>query len=407
MISGTGEQRDNCAILPFLLWKRLFYCEKMSRKKGGTAKMPSYEQTYKESRFSRNIANVAKLGAYYTDADHCRRIGMLFDFEAAEEINVLEPSVGDGSALLAVTGGRKNLNLYAVELNRTTFETHLKNNEKFAAVLNEDFLGGVKISNGVFSFCFANPPYGVQREEEGGKRLETLFLERIGWYLKADAYLVYVIPHGVFTDEKFFRQVMTRYYICECYRFDDQEYAKYHQVAVILRKKKGSMTGYLRSDFEAQYEKVRRIETIPYLPTEASQITQRYEVLPSKDCEIEYFTAKTFDAEEAYRNISGSPLYNSLGREIFQKKFSGCDLSQPIVPVSKDISYLLAVSGGGQGLAGSEEDGTLHLQRGVAKKVEVDSVNVDEKGRPKSVNARSFTQISLNIIQNDGTITQL
>lgn len=369
--------------------------------------MSNYEQTYRENSFSRSAANVAKLGAYYTDVDHCRRIGMLFDFETAEEINVLEPSVGDGSALLAVTGGRKNLNLYAVELNSETFETHLKNNEKFAAVLNEDFLGGVKISNGVFSFCFANPPYGVQKEEDGGKRLESLFLERIGWYLKADAYLVYVIPHAVFTDEKFFRQVMTRYYICECYRFDDKEYAKYHQVAVVLRKKKGSASGYFRSDFEIQYEKVRKLESISYLPKEPSEVAERYEVLPSKDGEIEYFTTRNFDAEEAYQNISASSLYNSIGKGIFQKKFSGCDLSQPIVPVSKDISYLLAVSGGGQGLAGSEDDGTLHLQRGVAKKMEQDTVNTDEKGKAKSISAKSFTQISLNIIQNDGTITQL
>ena len=367
----------------------------------------SEPKIFRESRFSRSQHNVAKMGAYYTDTEHCRRIGMLFDFEEAEEISVLEPSVGDGSALFAVTGGRGNMNLYGVEIQKDTYQTYLEHNDKFKGVLNEDFLRGVKISNGVFSFCFSNPPYGVQREEEGGKRLEALFLERISWYLKAGGYLVYVIPHGVFADEKFFRQVMTRYEICSYYRFDDKEYEKFHQVAVILRKKKGGMGGYLKSVFEEQYGKARELGNYPYLPEKEDDVGEKYVVPESKDSDIEYFTTKEFNAEAAYQSVSGTPLYGLLGRTIFQKKYSGCDLNSPIVPVSKDISYLLAVSGGGQGLAGNEDGGTLHLQRGVAKRVEEDTVNRDEKGRATGICARSFTKISLNIIQNDGTITQL
>ena len=364
-------------------------------------------EMYKENSFFQAATNVKKLGAYYTDVDHCKRIGMLFDFDLAEEICVLEPSVGDGSALMAVTGSRPNIKRFAVEINPETYREYLKENENFISVLNEDFLRGVKISHGVFSFCFANPPYGEQRGENGSKRLEVLFLERLSSYLKSEAYLVYVIPYHVFTDEKFFRMVMTRYRICSYYRFDDKEYEKYHQVAVILQKKKSGSSGYLRTDFEEAYQKALKFKEIAYLPEKESDVETRYEILPSKEADIEYFTTMKFKPEEACDGLKVSALYDHVGTSLFQKVYSGCDLNRPIVPVSKDIAYLLAVSGGGQGLAGDEEEGTLHLQRGVARMVEEDTVNTDEKGVAQSITTRSYTKIKLNIIQNNGKITQI
>ncbi len=308
---------------------------------------------------------------------------------------------------MAVTGERTNVKRYAVELNPETYQTHLKDNENFISVLNEDFLRGVKISHGVFSFCFANPPYGEQKETEGSKRLELLFLERISYYLKAEAYLTYVIPYAVFSEEKFFRAMLSRYVVCEYFRFDDKEYEKYHQVVVILRKKRSGQSGYLRSDFEVSYQKALRFKEIPYLPQKPEEVAVRYEVGVSKDSDIEYFTTMKFKPEAAIESLDTSPLYDYFGVNLFQKSYTGCDLNQPIVPVSKDIAYLLAVSGGGQGLAGDENEGTLHLQRGVARRVEEDSINYDEDDYAKSITSRSYTRIRLNIIQNDGKITQL
>lgn len=362
---------------------------------------------YKESSFFQAAQNLKKLGAYYTDVWHSERIGMLFDFDSADEICVLEPSVGDASAVLAVTGRRENCKVFAVEIQKDTFDRYLKENEELTGVLNEDFLRGVKISHGVFSFCFANPPYGEQKEEEGGKRLEMLFLERLSWYLKGGAYLALVIPYPVFSEEKFFRSVMTRYEVCSYYRFDESEYEKYHQIVAILRKKKSGQSGYLRAAFDEAFEKVRNFKTYPYLPQKVEEVSERYEVMPSKDSDIELFTTMKFKPEEAKESLQTSPLFDYVGEQSFQKKYSGCDLNQPIVPVSKDIAYLLAVSGGGQGLAGNEEEGTLHLQRGVARRVEEDQINCNEEGDPASITAKSFTKIRLNIIQNNGSIKQL
>lgn len=362
---------------------------------------------YKESRFTRTAYNVRKLGAYYTDVGHAKRIGRLFDFDSAEEICVLEPSIGDGKAVLAVTDRRENCKIFGVELQEETYEHELKDNPDFEGILNQDFLRGVKISHGVFSFCFANPPYGVQREEEGGQRLESLFLSKISGYLRVGGYLVYVIPYQVFSDEKFFRQILNRYELLSYYRFDDAEYAKYHQVALVLKKKR--MSGYLRSLFEEQYAACADISSYPYLPALDEEVDEQYPVPESRVQDMEYFTSVIFDAEAAEKHLCNSALYDAIGDSIFQKHYTGCDLNQPIIPVSKDISYLLAMNGGGQGLAGSLEDGTLHLQRGEAKRQEDEEKIMGENGvgreYVKEVEVTTYTKIGLNIIENDGTIT--
>lgn len=357
---------------------------------------------YGESRFFQAATNIQKLGAYYTDSAHCQRIGKLFDLDTAEEVCVLEPSIGDGTAVLEVTRGRPNCKIYGVEIQADTYKEHLEHNEKFSGILNEDFLRGVKISHGVFSFCFANPPYGVSKEDK--KRLEHLFLERITWYLKSGAYLAYVIPYPVFSEEKFFRSVMTRYEVCAYYRFDDKEYEKYHQIVAVLRKKQSS--GYLRTQFEQLYAQISDLGNYPYLPQTEDDV-EKLTVGESFESRIEYFTSVKFKPEEAVKTLGSSVLFSSVGGSVFQKKYRSCNLNHPIVPVSNDIAYLLAVSGGGQGFAGDAEAGTLHLQRGVAKRAKEDQLRRDENGKASTVVSTTYTKTRLNIIENNGTITQL
>ena len=131
-------------------WLLFFLCEKHLLKER-RERMERRESCYKENSFFQSAQNVRKLGAYYTDVDHCRRIGNLFDFDQAEEICVLEPSIGDGQAVLTVTGEREHCKIFGVELNRDTYMECLQDNPKFTAILNEDFLKGVKISNNKFS----------------------------------------------------------------------------------------------------------------------------------------------------------------------------------------------------------------------------------------------------------------
>ena len=71
--------------------------------------------------------------------------------------------------------------------------------------------------------------------------------------------------------------------------------------------------------------------------------------------------------------------------------------------------YLLATSGAGQGLTGNVQTRDLHLQRGVAEVIEDNCIEVVGEGKNAKAQLRvtSRTQITMTVVQNDGTITKL
>ncbi len=178
----------------------------------------------KECAFFQSAKNTQKNGAYYTDLDHARCIGYLFDFDSAEEISVLEASAGDGEALLAVTGklekGRRHMKLFLVELSEETCKEKLEGREEFDYVLNADFLDGVKISNSRFTFAFPNWPYGASKD--GKSRLETKFLEKVCSYLATGACLAAVVPKAALEDGEFRRKLFANFEVCGLWRFDEK-----------------------------------------------------------------------------------------------------------------------------------------------------------------------------------------
>lgn len=147
-----------------------------------------------------------KMGAYYTDTEHCRRIGNLLEFP--EEFIALEPSIGDGSAIAATLEKAPVFpKVYGVELNRNTYE-EVKKDERFY-VIGADFLNGIKVSNKAFSYVFSNPPYGVDADRR--ERYEKLFAEKIFNYMVPGGILAYVIPYPVFMDERFLKPFFSKF----------------------------------------------------------------------------------------------------------------------------------------------------------------------------------------------------
>ena len=219
--------------------------------------------------------------------------------------------------------------------------------------------------------------------------------------MRNGGYLALVIPYGVFKEEKFFRAVLGRFSLEGFYRFDDKEYEKYHQICAILKKKS---PGYLRSYFEEKFAAIQRLENYPYLPEEAAE---KHVVIDSWERDIDMFTTRIFDYEAAAERIGASPLWAEIGTKVFQRPYTGCNLTSPIVPVSSEIGYLLAVTGGGEGLSGNAEDRTLHLQRGVAKRVQSEDPVKNDDGKVQKLVQTTYTEIKLNIVENSGRITQL
>jgi len=354
---------------------------------------------FMQSSFSRSLANDLKMGAYYTDLNHSRRIGNLFRFPD-EEVCVLEPCIGDAEAVLAVTGKKDNpkIKIFGVEINPVTCED-LEEQQKVDYLLNADFLNGVKISHNVFSFCFANPPYGVANDEK--KRLETLFVNKIANYIATDGILALVIPYYVLTDENFLKTFYKWFQPIAEFRFDDEVYKYFKQICVIGLKRKS--IGYLRSELNDYYSRIDSIDKLPYLPSLDDKEIKKINVLPSYEEKIEYFTTVEFNPSLAAEYLSRSPLYKAMLDKVFVKKYTATELGRPPVPLKKDLLYLVAISGGGQGLVGNEENGDLHLQRGVVKTVVTTETSPDNK----EIIEKTRSKISLNIIENDGSVIVL
>ena len=354
-----------------------------------------------QASFSRTRDNEAKMGAYYTDLDHCRDIHSLLRFPEDQQVCVLEPSIGDGSAVITVTGAQSNPNIqiFGVELNDTVAR-RTGENEYIREVLRADFTDGVSISKNCFSFCFGNPPYIREDMEEMPVRMEKLFLEKVIPLMKKDGILVWIVSHSVFMEHSYLRTWLQNFHTEAIYKFRPKEFAKRHQIAIIGRKK---VKEGIINDQVKLYQSKMEIEKIQELPVDGNASIS---VPPSEASEITRFTSIIFNSEKAYEILEERGLslelkktFNTVASAV---TFQIGSLGRPPIPLKKDSLYLLATSGGGQGLTGSEEKGDLHLQRGTAEILEEEFFLDDG-----TIRVTSSTKIQMTIIENNGDISKM
>jgi len=375
----------------------------------------------RNNSFSRTSANESKLGAYYTDVSHCKSMFSILKFPENEEVCCLEPSIGNGAAIKAVTGAEENpdIKLFGVELNQEV-AIATKEDPHIEDCLFADFLSGVKISNNKFSFCFGNPPYadmdGDENETGRRGRYEYAFLEKVtGAYLKKDGILVWVIPHRIFIEAGYLRYLVGHYSLLHVYKFRKEEFAKWHQVVIIARK-----SGYSRiplkdemQEYRSKYEKIEDIEELP-LTFEGTDLYQSVEVPASKAEDITLFATKELDPEAAVAFLLTKPDMDDFNKMVDNaatvKEYTSTDLGRPPIRLKKDLVYLMNTAGVGQGLVGTiGED--AHLQRGCAEVVEEAEYNEKEENSSKSdsgsIKVRTRTKVTMTVIQTNGDITVL
>lgn len=353
----------------------------------------------KQNSFFQTRMNQAKLGAYYTDPAHCQWIAGLLEFPEDEEVCGLEPAIGDGNAIITVTGRRENehIHIFGVELNEASADLAMSN-PLIEECIYGNFLTDAIITKGAFSFCFANPPYG----EEDGRRLEHRFFDRIIPYLKDQGVFVFVIPYYVMAEPLFLKAWYTNFSMECCYRFHEQEYKKWKQVVLIGRKKeKRPLEEKLMSEIRKKFKSPENIPLLPQIYT-----GERVRVFPSLKKEIVEFKNKEFHAERAKRYLKKSTLNDLVKEKITQPKYIIDDLSRPPIMPNAGQMYLMAISGAGQGLVGSEESSDLHLQRGMVTNVEESEFRSDESGNMVEA-VQKFSQIGFHIIENSGMIRRL
>lgn len=362
-----------------------------------------------QSRFSRTVANIAKAGAYYTNTACCRALGQMLEFPQGEEVCCLEPAIGDGEAILAVTGktGKDdNIKIFGVDINKDTILKD-KENPLLDEVLEADFLNGITLTGNVFSFCFSNPPY----MEIEGDRAEKLFLLKIADKMKRGGVLVYVIPEYIFAERGFFRILYNRFHIESVWRFPEDEYSKWKQVGIIARKRPASKNA-LKDEIDEMLEKLAGKEQIPTLPMQYDG--EKVMVFPSESEKIGVFAPILFPREDFLGYLkTGAGMVQlreadaDLKRQLKVESVYTDRLENPPIHPNNDSMYLLAVCGAGNGLCGNSKDGTLHLQRGTVSMKEDAFV---EEGATEGTGTLVVTKraaITYKVIEQSGKITTL
>jgi len=256
----------------------------------------------RQNSFSRVSGNDLRMGAFYTDIAHCKSIGEMFIFSDEEETCVIDPAIGDGTAVIAVTGAdqSKTVKIFGIELNDAV-AGKTKEDPCITECLSADFLEGTRLQRQAFTFCFCNPPYQTDHLTEDGQveRVEKQFLSRVTDILDKDALLVWVVPYHVMVELSHFRYLVQHYDILTCYKFRPEEYVKFHQVVLVARKKKDT-SFLLREEIEnllSQFMEENLIE-LPLHPTE------RFVVPPSSQDKIHTFTERVFNAQKALSRLS-------------------------------------------------------------------------------------------------------
>lgn len=348
----------------------------------------------RENTFFQTTKNIEKAGAYYTDLSHCEKLGKMFKWPD-EEVCVIEPSVGDAKAVKKVTNGCKERRIFAVELQKDV-AIKLRNDDEIFEVLQADFLT-TKISNGAFSFCFANPPY-IENEES---RMEIEFLKRLSSYIANEGVIVYIVPIITATNKAFLKTYLSRFRPLYEFRFDEDEYKKYKQIVFIGRKTKNIV---LNQEILDEYEH-RTKEDYGFIPNEWNK--EKIEVFSSYEKNISFFTSYVFNAEKAYEDlVKINPQKSNLKKLSIGDFNEYEELGRPPVMPNKNTLYLLSTLGCGSGLTGTKEGKDIHLQRGQAKTIKRTYDDIDENGNVEEVTQTS-TQVSVTVIQDNGEITVL
>lgn len=346
-------------------------------------KLPNFYQTKQ---------NVAKMGAYYTDPYHCQLIRQMLDF-SEDEVCCLEPSIGDGRAIIEVTQKEINANIkiFGVEINEDTYHKNIENS-KIDYQLQADFLEEVMISHNAFSFCFSNPPYGTL---ESGEREEVAFLKKLLPYLTNQAVIVFVIPLAISRDTKFIHVWCNFFTTLEMYKFKKEEFKKYKQVVLIGKRGKEEENTYL--------SKMEQLNEIP-----DRFYGSKIKIMSSLEAKVQLFTTKDFQPEKVIQSIKNSPLIKLMQERTSIPTYAGSiELGKPPVMPKDSHLYLLATCGLGQGLVGTEESHDLHLQRGIVKNISEKRYISEDDGEKMVLVETQHSSIAYKVIESDGEIQEL
>jgi len=329
------------------------------------------------------LAGRIKLGYYPTPSSVVERIKSFIRFP--ENASILDPCCGEGKALQKLAE-HTTAKTFGVEIDEHRAE---QAKAKLDHVLKCGY-EQTRISNGVFSCLFLNPPYDWETEDEGSERKEKVFLKETIKYLQPCGVLIYIIPQHRL-DKNTAKILAYRFERIQTYKFQQDEYEPFKQIVLFAVKKK-------RPDIEEKtLSNLLKIPTthLEELPILAYPV---YELPKSKP--INLFQSTIIDEKELEKEVRGSPLWKRFEE---MTRVEEQRVGRPPLPLHTGHLGLLLANGCLDGIVGSGED--RHIVRGKVEKTVAKFT--EQKGDIIEERELDQYKVSIKILRQDGEIITL
>ena len=333
-----------------------------------------------------------KMGHFPLAAAEAKRIRNYLQF-ANEPASVLDPCAGTGAALSTLSDGAV-VRRYGVELDaHRAHEAH--------QLLDEVIHGSAFDTHAPvesFSLVYLNPPYDFEIGEGQNRRMERLFLEHVGRWVRPGGVLVMVIPYDRVYD---CRTVLTPQFKDKAiYRLTERDAVTYKQVVVFgirrTRQEREWMNDHaVRQANEKLNDLIWRYDEIPPLPNVPDRY---YAIPPSPPAKLEYHGLPLDQLEDL---LADSPAWRQAKRITHAPKpeFAG----RPLTSLHQGHVALLCTSGMMNGCFGEGKD--RHVAYWESVKV-VERRQEEEDGATIIHERERFSQ-RLTLLYADGRIALL
>jgi tRNA1(Val) A37 N6-methylase TrmN6 len=335
-----------------------------------------------------------KLGYYPLAPVEASRIRGYLQFSPGIA-SVLDPCAGTGAALCALTEGAE-VRRYGVELD--SYRAAEARQRLDEVVQGNTFVTHAPVES--FSLVYLNPPYDFEIGEGKNQRMEPLFLEHVGRWVRPGGVLVMVIPYDRVYE---CRSVLTAQFRDKTiFRLTEPEATVYKQVVVFgvrrSRQEREKLNDHAVQQANRKLNEItRRYEEIPPL----GDIADREYVVPSgPETRLEY-RGLPLDAIEDL--LPASPAWRQAQRVTHAPKteFAG----RPLTPLHKGHVGLLCTAGLLNGTFGEGRD--LHVAYWESVKVIDRAEEAGDDGEITVVHEKERFSQRLTLLYADGRIRLL
>lgn len=312
------------------------------------------------------LAAQAKMGYYPTPEEITPIIARHLKARAGR-IRILDPCAGTGAALKQISDSLQ-AETYGIEVD---LERGNQAKNILTKCLVTDYQN-TRIGHGAFSLLWLNPPYdwAARRSDiERSERYERTFLRDCTPYLCPGGVLVYLIPQKRL-DSLIARMLSYRFEEITVYRFPDEAYKSYRQLAIfgILKRKPSS------DDAVAEHLKNCCVQglSVPVLSVDPPRV---YEVPPSPLKSDLLFRSNQIDPTDLYEEIQRHGLFGQLRTITTPQRL--CETIKPIMPLRHGHLAQILACGLMNGPVWDRERRNPLIIKGITKKEVKKSVEIE------------------------------